>query len=604
MKKKGLIFLLLILAGSIACTEIAGVLAGQRSGVYLVGEGRDLNKNKADEKALQDLTSQIMVDVRGSFESVAIESGVSVDEYCKRVVKTYSNVQLSGALKICDKDPQSGEEIVYRYIRAEEKDRMFKDREKLITHLVIEGELAFEKGNIVDAMRNYYWALVNLQSHPDARRMTYYFRGKNSLLNIALVNELETILNEIKISLESMTQKSDSNYSDLIFNAKYKGNLVNGLLVKHYDEYAWQPAALWGNGIEYISLNNNVIEALKRVKFQIDYTFANHKFTGYIENTIDNIPAIHLNNAEKQVVIDSRKRQQLKSTRANYKYDSEIRLEHQRVMNDILTAIDKKELNSVRSDFTLEGFSQFNDLMGYGNATIIPTNNTIKQVKIKDDTILRSVPMKFDFTNSQEPFTEEVNFVLNKEGKVDGITFAISEIACGDIVNKDYASDEEKILIVNFIEQYKTAYCLKNLDFIENVFSNDALIIVGRMVKVQPDKFNDQLYEQLSQTEVKYVKLNKAEYVKRIKKQFSKKEFINIRFKDNTVTRVQSEGDKIFGIQISQYYYSSDYRDNGYLFLMFDLHDIDNPKIMVRSWQPEKNADGSIIGLDVFRFEN
>jgi hypothetical protein len=60
--------------------------------------------------------------------------------------------------------------------------------------------------------------------------------------------------------------------------------------------------------------------------------------------------------------------------------------------------------------------------------------------------------------------------------------------------------------------------------------------------------------------------------------------------------------DKVYGIQIAQHYHSSNYADKGYLFLMLDLNDTLNPRIYVRSWQPEKNPDGSIIGLADFHF--
>ncbi len=36
---------------------------------------------------------------------------------------------------------------------------------------------------------------------------------------------------------------------------------------------------------------------------------------------------------------------------------------------------------------------------------------------------------------------------------------------------------------------------------------------------------------------------------------------------------------------------------------MFDLANINNPKIIVRSWQPPKAEDGSIIGESNFDFE-
>jgi hypothetical protein len=35
---------------------------------------------------------------------------------------------------------------------------------------------------------------------------------------------------------------------------------------------------------------------------------------------------------------------------------------------------------------------------------------------------------------------------------------------------------------------------------------------------------------------------------------------------------------------------------------MIDLNDTLNPKIYVRTWQPQKNPDGSIYGLADFHF--
>ena len=81
---------------------------------------------------------------------------------------------------------------------------------------------------------------------------------------------------------------------------------------------------------------------------------------------------------------------------------------------------------------------------------------------------------------------------------------------------------------------------------------------------------------------------------------FASNEYVNIQFEDNLVTKVNGD-DKIYGIQIRQYYYSTNYADQGYLFLMIDLNDSINPKIYVRTWQPEKNPDGSIFGLSDFR---
>ena len=154
--------------------------------------------------------------------------------------------------------------------------------------------------------------------------------------------------------------------------------------------------------------------------------------------------------------------------------------------------------------------------------------------------------------------------------------------------------------ILQFMEDYKTAYCLKNIDFIQKIFDDDALIIVGNVLKKY--KSSDSFYfSGLSEDEIKYQRLTKSEYINRLKRIFTTNEFINIHFEDNVVKKANKDL-SIYGIQIAQHYASDTYADKGYLFLMVDLRDTINPIIHVRTWQPRKNDDGSIYGLEDFPF--
>ena len=69
-----------------------------------------------------------------------------------------------------------------------------------------------------------------------------------------------------------------------------------------------------------------------------------------------------------------------------------------------------------------------------------------------------------------------------------------------------------------------------------------------------------------------------------------KKEWINIKFGQTTVE--QSSQRNMYGICLLQDYYSSNYGDHGYLFLLIDAKDTENPIIRVRTWQPE--SEGAI----------
>ena len=54
---------------------------------------------------------------------------------------------------------------------------------------------------------------------------------------------------------------------------------------------------------------------------------------------------------------------------------------------------------------------------------------------------------------------------------------------------------------------------------------------------------------------------------------------------------------EVYGVQLKQRWNSSNYSDEGYLFLMIDFIDVHEPIIHVRAWQPDKFQDGSTINL-------
>jgi len=600
---KGFTFLMFILIASLNAITADQLQHMQNSGELIVGKGTAETESEADKRALQDLASQIIVKVKSSFVSIAKEDNFNLDKYCKSVVETFSDIQLSNAKKFSDPASTDNNKIVYRYITPEDKDRIFTERKTQILSLVTEGEIAESEDNAVDAIRNYYWALMLLKTHPEYKTITYYFDNKERLLNIALVNQIEKILSEIKIEITSKTISKDSNCFDIVLLASYKGIPADGLLIRYNDGYGWSDFERWTNGKGFINIKKTMAATMNFIELEIDCSFANHSFSGDIQQTLGAMRPHKFDDSYKKCELFSKEATELPSVKSVISYETKIPKDTIEVLDNIITAISNKDLARSRRYFSAKGFRDFNALIGYGNAEILPEEVKLKILKIGNMSIVRSIPLKFDFRSSNEDFTEKVNFVFDEKNKVDGVTFSLSDTAINDIMSRDYGTDEEKALIINFVEQYKTAYCLKDLEFIKDVFCDDALIIVGRVVKRKPDDYADKLYQQLGDEMIEYVTLKKAEYINRLQKQFSRKEFINIRFSDNQIERVMNKDKKVFGMQIGQYYYSSDYRDKGYLFLMFDLENPDEPKIMVRSWQPEKAEDGSIIGVSNFQFE-
>ncbi len=244
--------------------------------------------------------------------------------------------------------------------------------------------------------------------------------------------------------------------------------------------------------------------------------------------------------------------------------------------------------------FTTEGYEVYIKLINYGEAIVIG-KPVLSFVSFDSSVVCRSIPMSFNFENNNKQFVENVVFHFNAEGKIYNLGFSLSKIAINDIMSKDVWSEYDRIILINFLENYKTAYALKRLDYIEKVFSDDALIITGTVVMVKTK--NENLYE--NNQIVRYNRYSKQQYIKHLTYSFNSKEYINIEFEKSRIRKAGKKGN-IYGIQIKQNYYSSNYGDIGYLFLLVDLSVQNEPVIQVRTWQPTIGPNESVYGLGDF----
>ena len=195
------------------------------------------------------------------------------------------------------------------------------------------------------------------------------------------------------------------------------------------------------------------------------------------------------------------------------------------------------------------------------------------------------------------PFQSLV-FTLDPKGIIVNINFAVEDHHYQEIIQQGKQLEDlayrEKIL--HFIEIYRTAYNKKDLQFIEETLSEDALIIVGHVVKVQKQTQDFLGSSYLGDEKIEFIRLGKNEYLERLKKVFKNNDFVNTIFDEINIQR-HPQFEKIYGVQLEQRWQSSFYSDEGYLFLLVDFINEDEPIIHVRAWQPEKFTDGSTISI-------
>ena len=271
----------------------------------------------------------------------------------------------------------------------------------------------------------------------------------------------------------------------------------------------------------------------------------------------------------------------------------------EKIIDDLLIHINDGNLKFDNNLFTTNGFEVYKKLLVYGNASILKIEDNYTTYKMGEQTYVRGIPCTFSFQNNSVKFSENICLELNAEGKIHNITFSLSDIALKDIMSQERWPLTSRLQLIHFLENYKTAYALKRYDYIEKIFSDKALIIVGEKIE-ESEQLDGSKYS-LSGDNYEYTRLTKEQYLSRVRKVFSKNEFINIRFEENIVKKRDNQSD-VYGINIRQNYFSSNYADQGYLFLMVDMADSVKPTIYVRSWQPLKSFNGHRISLSDFTY--
>lgn len=242
---------------------------------------------------------------------------------------------------------------------------------------------------------------------------------------------------------------------------------------------------------------------------------------------------------------------------------------------------EQKPINFNEIKFKKSGMKQLETIWGTSPFYPIEQQNIVRAAKRSDDLYeIRSIPVGIEASGK----IEELIFVCTEKGELADIKLAI-ELHKFDILSKgdDVTDTQTRETILGFLETYRTAYMNKDLDFVKKVFSDQALIIIGKEIKTKKadGSFNKQ---------VEYLKLTKVEYLNRLKTIFKQNNWIDIQF--SKITLVQHHNiSGIYGVNLTQRYQSTIYSDEGYLFLLMDFRKPDLPIIHVRAWQPTNTIE-------------
>ena len=554
--------------------------------VYIWGEGTGVTLREADKEALALLISQITTTVNSSTElktnSKTVNGNELFTESINSIISTYSGATLKNTERlIISNEPEAK---VFRYIKRSEISKVFEQRKHKILSFVDNADDRLENLKIADALRYYYWSLILLKSHPYNDEIFHIDDdGDKVLLSAWLLMRINDIFSDINIVVSNIEE--NESYDTYTLYVTYKNKAVDNFDFSYWTGSDWSNISSASDGIGVLELYG-ISKGADNLKIKAEYLFEGEtKIDREVEDVFSKVSHITFKKSYYNISATKVSKRHLEE-QEHEKIDDFITVikddsAYKDIINEVLKAITNNEISNVKHYFSAEGFSDFNKLINYGNAKVIK-HDDMHFISFNDKVICRSIPMNFSFKNNFKNFVENVVFQFNKDKKIESVTFALSKTALDDIIKKTVWSEYDRMIIINFLESYKTAYALKKIDYIESVFADDALIITGRVVKVNPIENN----KYKNNTIIKYNKQTKANYIRNLKYQFNYKEYINIKFEESKI-RKAGKIDGLYGIEIKQIYFSSNYGDVGYLFLMLDLKDPTQPKIEVRTWQPE-----------------
>ena len=272
----------------------------------------------------------------------------------------------------------------------------------------------------------------------------------------------------------------------------------------------------------------------------------------------------------------------------------------------ILNEINAAQASNRNLDFYAMGVNkqvQKSMAMLWENTPFVCTDDEIVEHCITTGTgyQVRNIPLMMKPTGDHE-FNEdeyqEAVISFDRQGNVESFYLSISMNLYMNVIksNLELTDLRRRQMILDYVEQFRTAYNQKDLDFLNMVFSEEALIITGKVItQKHPEGFMTQ--------KIRYNKQSKQQYLVNLNKVFRNAQYVRVSFDDIEVMR-HPTNPNFYGVTLHQGWTSNTYHDEGYLFLLWDFRNEYAPEIHVRTWQPDKIGGKTLPRDEVFNLSD
>lgn len=574
---------------------------------YIWGEGLAVTTEEAEQEAIAQMSRSISVTIfnkttKGNVNGQAIQ---------QRILESVSSTRLQNVqIRVLSEEPNAR---VFCYMHKSEVEKMFHKRKERILDLVEAGKKAEERLQIDDALRCYYWAFLLSKSNPE--EVAISFGEDKGFASTLIPIKIKSVIQQLKA--EVVEGEIENKKANALLKFTYNGKEVSSLQFNYNDGQSIVGPVHVKNGVGEVDLvsfpESGKVNITYETRFKNEVQPLDADLVGlYASRTLPSF------NSSTEVPVKQKGHNLAAGKQDKNAYSLTATIAAQPVKEK--KTIAKKPVNSSEellqevlkveeaigsnnpqlaySVFTPEGYELFNKLLTETGRVSLAGKSNYEFINSDGYIIGRSTRIKIKF-RSGKSFIENLVYRFDPTSrKIASVAFALTKIAEDDIMNAAASWPEvSRWAILNFMEDYQTAFALKRLDYISSIFSDNAIIITGSVLKNinNTDHFFDKnkivhINPKASQN-VKYSRHTKEEYIRRLNDIFKNREYVHLTF-ENNITKlidlpsVVTHG-AAFAIEIKQRYSSSTYSDEGYLTLAFDTRG-EHPIIHVRLWQPDK----------------
>ena len=204
---------------------------------------------------------------------------------------------------------------------------------------------------------------------------------------------------------------------------------------------------------------------------------------------------------------------------------------------------------------------------------------------------VRNIPLQMKPKGTDNGKELDAVICFDKAGNIESFYFAIPEKIYREVIrsNLEQTDFRRRQIILDFVEEYLTAYYKKDVQHINYAFSNYQPIIKGKAKKGE----NGTSYEIQS----------KEQYMRNLSQVFRRNLPITVTV-DKIAVIVDPRDPNYYGVTLRHGWSCDRYHDSGYLFMLWDFKNEKTPQIQLTTWQPDVIDGKPLPEEEVFSLED